>query len=123
MTRADLIARVESPEGADRELDAAIAVFVDGGEIVWLTANGTMEQYPARKYQSENHLGGFGKAPIPAYTGSLDAAMMLVPQHWTAADIACAFEDALASIVASDRDPRKHLARYIVAACLRAGGE
>jgi hypothetical protein len=75
--RETLAARIEAATGPDRELDADIAVFVDGGEIVWLTANGTMEQYPARKYQSRNHVGGFGKSPVPAYTASLDAAMML----------------------------------------------
>ena len=69
--------------GPDRELEAEIAVAVDGGEIVWLMANYTMEQYPARKYASANHVGGFGKAPVPAYTGSLDAAMALVPEGWT----------------------------------------
>jgi hypothetical protein len=68
MRRADVIAlaeRVERAAGADRELDAEIAVavtpgmFCDGG-YVGFTGAGDMR-------------------PPPAYTASLDAAAALVP--------------------------------------------
>lgn len=52
----------------------------------------------------------------------LDAAMMLVPSHWSAADIACTFENAMEAIIVANGDPRKDLARYIAAAAIRAGG-
>ena len=71
--------RVEALTGPCRETDAKIAVAVDGGEIVWKAANYTMELYPARRHVSKNHVGGYGNAPVPAYTASLDAAMTLVP--------------------------------------------
>lgn len=41
-----------------------------------------MDQYPARKYASANHVGGFGRAPVPVYTASLDAAVTLVQKGW-----------------------------------------
>lgn len=76
----DLASRIEQAEEADRDLDCEIALAIDGGEIIWLMANGTMEQYPARKYESSMHVGGFGKAPVPLYTSSMDAAISLVPE-------------------------------------------
>jgi len=76
-----LAERCERAEGPDRELDAEIAVAVLGGEIVWKTANYTMEQYPARRYASEDHIGGYGNAPVEQYSASLDAAMALVPKE------------------------------------------
>lgn len=78
-------ARCETATGPDRELDAEIAVAVYGGEIVWLTANHTMETYPVRKHSSRDHVGGFCKAPVPSVTGSIDHAMGLVPES----DSAC----------------------------------
>lgn len=92
MNKDELLAlavRVEALEGPDREVDAEIAIAVDGGEIVWLQANGTMDMYPARQYVSAMHVRGFGRAPIPTYTASIDAAMSLIkgsqeyPDHKT----------------------------------------
>lgn len=85
MTRAELLAladRAEWAEGADRELDAEIAVAVYGGEIVWKTANYIMDPYPARRYPSAAHVGGYCNGHIPAFTTSLDAALSLVPEGW-----------------------------------------
>ena len=75
-----LVERIEGASGPDRELDCDIALAVDGGEIIWLSANGTMDQYPARKYESSMHVGGFGKAPVPCYSSSMDAAISIVPK-------------------------------------------
>jgi hypothetical protein len=83
MTRAELLAlaeRVECASGPDRELDAEIAAACYGGEIVWKTANHTMEQYPARRHASTMHVGGFCNAYVPTYTSSIDAAASLVPE-------------------------------------------
>lgn len=74
-----LIERLEKATGPDRELDGDIAVAVHGGEIVWRTYPNAVEQYPARKYASTNHVGGFGFTPVDPYTASLDAALTLVP--------------------------------------------
>ena len=74
-----LIARLEQATGPDRELDADIAVAVDGGEIVWKMANYTMESYPARRHPSPHHIGGYCNAHVPSYTASIDAALTLVP--------------------------------------------
>lgn len=73
-----LIERVESGGDLDRELDGDIAVAIYGGEIVWKTANYTMEQHPARRHPSRSHVGGFANAHVPHLTSSLDAALCLV---------------------------------------------
>jgi hypothetical protein len=75
----DLAARIERAEGPDRALDAEIAAAVYGGEIVWKMTNYTMESYPARRYASAQHVGGYGNDHVPEYTASIDAAMQLVP--------------------------------------------
>jgi hypothetical protein len=69
-------------EEPNRDLDADIAVAVYGGEIVWKTANYTMEQFPVRRYASTMHIGGFGREAVERYTESLDAAASLVPPEW-----------------------------------------
>ena len=84
---AALASIVEALQDTDREVDAEIAIAVDGGEIVWLQANGTMDMYPARQYVSAMHVRGFGRAPIPAYTASIDAAMALLPENWVVASL------------------------------------
>lgn len=79
----ELAVRCEAAVEPDRDLETEIAVAVHGGEIVWKQANYTMDMYPARKYASADHVGGFGSAPVDACTSSLDAAMTLVPErHW-----------------------------------------
>ena len=80
-----LILQVQAAQQGDRDLDGQIAVLLEGGEIVWRTAQGTMEAYPVRKYTSTQHVGGVGYAPVPAYTASLDAAFMLIPPGWRVA--------------------------------------
>lgn len=127
-----LAERCEHTADPDRELDAEIAVAVDGGEIVWLTANGTMEAYPARKHPSANHVGGFGKAPVPTYTASLDAAMTLVPEgaSWLASRGMDEDRTGFASITVANDDPAIEPEDFdafaatpalaLTAACLRA---
>jgi len=78
----ELAVRCEAAMEPDRDLETEIAVAVHGGEIVWKQANYTMEMYPARKYASADHAGGFGNAPVDTCTTSLDAAMSLIPDHW-----------------------------------------
>lgn len=108
MTRAELIARVESAEGADRELDCRI----------WWCLATNLPFDLARVVVPD-----FGQWQVPNYTGSLDAAMMLVEPWMDARDIATLFAEAFRSCERAKADPRKHLARFVVAACLRAGGE
>lgn len=75
-----LAERCEQAAGPDRELDAEIAVALFGGEIIWKTANWTMDSYPARRVQNSDYIGGYQNAAIPVYTESLDAAVTLVPE-------------------------------------------
>ena len=82
-----LVERLEKSSGPDRELDCEIASFIHGGEVVWKQANYTMETYPARKYRSEDHIGGFGFAPVESFTSSIDAAMALLPPHCELSEI------------------------------------
>ena len=79
-----LLARVLEGTGPDRELDAEIAVALFGGEIIWKTANYTMDAYPARRIQNSDYVGGYQNAGVLAYTESLDAALTLVPEGWHA---------------------------------------
>lgn len=79
-TLTELAVRAANGSGEDRELDAEIAVAVDGGEIMWKTSNGTMERYPVRRYASEMHIGGFASAPVPAFTTSVDAVLSIMPE-------------------------------------------
>jgi hypothetical protein len=74
-----LLDRLGATKELDRELDADIAVAVFGGVIVWKQAQGTMDQYPVRRYPSQNHVGGFGFAAVERFTESLDSALVLVP--------------------------------------------
>jgi hypothetical protein len=74
-----LAERCEQAAGPDRELDAEIAVALFGGEIIWKTANWTMDFYPARRVQNSDYIGGYQNAAIPVYTESLDAAVTLYP--------------------------------------------
>lgn len=78
--------RVRSAEGPDIELDAAIDVTIFGGETVWKTTNYTMEQYPASRRPSLNHVGGFANEYVPRVTSSIDACMALIstllPNWW-----------------------------------------
>ena len=72
-----LLERVKAVEGYDRELDADLCAALEGGEIVWKTANFTMDQHPAIRRPSRMHVGGFANEPVPLVTMSLDAAVGL----------------------------------------------
>lgn len=65
----DLAARVEAASGPDREIDKAVQRATgDGSGNHWF----------------KNHLGEHTTDDLaPAYTASLDAAMILVPEGWT----------------------------------------
>lgn len=76
----ELIHRLEQATESDRELDCDIAVAVLGGEIEWKQANYSMEMSPVRRYASTMHVGGRGGDPVERYTGSMDAALSLVPK-------------------------------------------
>jgi len=76
-TLKSLQSRIREATDPDRELDGDILVAIKGGEIVWKTANYTMEQYPAHRYASKHHLGGFANEHVPHLTGSLDACRAL----------------------------------------------
>lgn len=69
--------RIREAIGPDRELDGDIIVALKGGEIVWKMANYTMEQYPAHRYPSKNHLSGFANEHVPLLTASIDACVAL----------------------------------------------
>ena len=77
MTIDEIITALETATGPSRELDAEIAVVINGGEIVWKQTRYTMEQYPARRYASAQHVGGYGFDHVPEYTASLGAALTL----------------------------------------------
>lgn len=70
--------RVAELEESDRELDADIEAALFGGEVCWSTANYTMEPMVYVRRPSANHLGGFVNSAVPAFTGSIDAAVALI---------------------------------------------
>jgi hypothetical protein len=78
-TLLTLAERCEQAAGPDRELDAEIAVALFGGEIIWKTANWTINSYPARRVKNSDYVGGYQNAAIFTYTESLDAAVTLYP--------------------------------------------
>ena len=86
---SDLITRLSKLDAPDMEVDAEIDVLFFGGETVWKTSNYTMEQFPASKRSSKNHICGYAYERVPAYTASVDAAIALaarvLPGHrWSA---------------------------------------
>jgi hypothetical protein len=143
MTRADLIARVESVESveaADRELDAAIALALGivterDGDCFYGHKDYSVMVLERSYYDIE------GSAPeLPHYTTSLDAAMMLVPEGWSVGlgDLR-GYDPIIWRAHLRDHRPESltkaghsHIWREghaatpalaLVAACLRAGGE
>ena len=80
--RATLLAlasRVEAATGADRELDAAIAVAVSDDVGAWVvepSPSSLFSHQPGWFCTSDNR-----SHKAPAYTASLDAAMSLVPSE------------------------------------------
>jgi hypothetical protein len=104
MTRADLIARVESAERPTQSL------FVEAFKV---------------QFGADPEEPGVGKQyRLFVYSGAyLDAAMMLVESWMDARDIATLFAEAFRACERAKVDPRQHLSRFLVAACLRAGGE
>lgn len=83
----DLAARAEAAEGADRELDEAIALAVhDGAEIEIRMHNYIMEPDPwLRRLRpgDPNFSSGYSLERLPRYTASIDSARTLVPSGWS----------------------------------------
>lgn len=84
----DLAARIERAEGPDRALDAEIAAAADWrapdwelGDLTpaWAVEKHGLEWLVDRVNNSSNSVWRF----LPAFTGSIDAAMQLVPEGWS----------------------------------------
>ena len=69
-----LIERIEKSEGADRELDGAIAL-----SLGWTLQKMKGDARPY--YRKPGATQYYNRAEPPAYTASIDAAMTLVPEH------------------------------------------
>jgi hypothetical protein len=97
----DLIERLERATGADRELDCLIWAARSGYEPIWrdndLLARNRKPPHdtcwlgsidPGKTQRNFSETRGFNP-PIPAYTGSLDAALTLVPpdHDWIVASV------------------------------------
>jgi len=88
MTRAQLealAARVEAAQGADRELDEAVARATgwdtECGELWWTPAQ--VAERRRLKVSRWRHQ----PVSLPAYTASLDAAASLVPSGWRVSQV------------------------------------
>lgn len=80
MSRAELLAlaeRVEALSGADREVDAKVALAV--GYKTWPDGYGEGNEWEDPSGNRLPRARGWGAQP-PAFTASLDAAMGLVPE-------------------------------------------
>lgn len=75
MTHAELIAALEAATDSDRELDAAIAEFLG-----YRTGTGQARYTMEIAYWWD---GPLGREPLPRFTGSLDAAVTLIPNEFT----------------------------------------
>ena len=76
----DLIARIESADGPDRELDAEI--FIAACHPTWRIQTECKlfpEQVQTGRIQKPD---GCGWRNAPAYTASIDAALTLAPEGW-----------------------------------------
>jgi hypothetical protein len=80
-----LAARCEAGTGPDRGLDAAIGVTVGGFFLGEPRYPGAERRYGYVDSEGSRVEPGNGAADslIPQYTGSLDAAVKLVPEGWT----------------------------------------
>lgn len=85
----EIIKRLESASGPDRELDALICCIAERPRAIrwyWTGATGMPRQLPD---DWDLLKGGMGSASIramaPSYTASIDAALTLVPDNWTRA--------------------------------------
>lgn len=81
----ELIARLEQAKGPDRDLDAAIVAFQH--KAIVKPYPPTDDYGPSNRWQfwsrdGEHFLANEGKWPVPAYTGSIDIALTLVPEGW-----------------------------------------
>lgn len=72
----DLIERLEKATGPSRELDGALFEIATGKSPYFNTVPYRAGGAPQRKMMS-----------VPAYTESIDAALTLVPEGWTVANI------------------------------------
>lgn len=77
MTIEELIAKLESATGPDRDLDFEIAYAID-----WRVSDDLNFRQYADTYKKLAR-----KDNYPAYTESIDCALTLVPEGWTVANI------------------------------------
>lgn len=81
---SELIGRLEKSTGPDRELDCAIAYAVDfkceGTETTWRQLVDQIGMEYAVANATRFH--SFWREAIPQFTGSVDAALTLVPEGW-----------------------------------------
>lgn len=82
---ADLIGRLESATGPDRQLDAEIVVAITpdvvGIEPTVMNKREWLFRFDPPRRWLESWLS------VPAYTASLDAAVTLVPEGWAIASL------------------------------------
>jgi hypothetical protein len=78
MTHAELIAALESATGPSRELDAGIAKSV-GWRNIRVNWWPPEEVAKARRKKASLWSCDRGPLPLPDYTASIDAALLLVP--------------------------------------------
>lgn len=71
----DLIKRLEAATGPSRELDAEIVRLVAGWKRI--DSPGGADWIDPRGYEQCDR-------DVPHYTASIDAALTLVPEHWSA---------------------------------------
>jgi hypothetical protein len=72
----DLATKLEALKEPCRDMDAEIAVAL-GHKIKMVTANYTMELYPAIEWQKPHPYAGM-QEPCPCWTASIDVALSLV---------------------------------------------
>ena len=79
MTLSELIAKLEAAEGPTLVLDGMIAATLLGDEFVQWDGAGAVIRYGSGVYKGS--IGHISYHEIPSRTGSLDAALSLVPGY------------------------------------------
>ena len=118
MQTSELIERLKQATGADRELDAAIALglgWLQCGTHTWWNAEQVAE---ARRKKRSKWSTGYPRE-LPAFTASIDAALTLADSETDPLDL---LEEALASC-RDERDGVYYLPLHISIAALRARNE
>jgi hypothetical protein len=141
-TRAEYLAlaeRVERAEGADRELDRAIADAGGWKKDPATTTGWYSPEAVAASRREKRALWKYPRGPLPAFTASLDAALSEALKHGFVAAFGCIAADGLPGCclcISTDPvrevwgistgggdDQKGRLARATIAAALRARAE